>query len=167
MANKLFQKPKTIKEVRYEDGSLSKHNDKNGTKYLIFDPKNITAFECVKGVANPSEGENKLVYIKERLACMWGNEEIEEYVLVDKGSKDIFDSLCVEKVALAHKQDFIKAKVDDVIITYSHKKGAFSRFHYNVWFEYDDNYYYLYIKTCDGGKFKSLMEEFLTYKKTI
>ena len=161
MANKLFQGQKNIKEVRY-DSSLSKHNDGEGTQYLLFDPKNITSFECFKGM----EGE-KLVYIKERVVCMWGNEEIEEYVVVDSEKRDIFESLCKEEVALANKQDFVKAKVDDVIINYSHKAGLFSRFHYNVWFEYAVNYYYLYIKTCDGKKFKVLMEEFLTYKKII
>ena len=161
MANKLYKGQKNIKEVRY-DSSLSKHNDSNGTNYLLFDPKNITSFECFKGM----EGE-KTVYIKERLSCMWGNEEIEEYVVVDNSQKDIFESLCSEQVALANKQDFVKAKVDDVIIQYSHKSGMFSRFHYNVWFEYADTFYYLYIKTCDGKKFKTLMEEFLTYKKII
>ena len=162
MANKLFKKPTNIKEVRYADGSISKHNDASGTQYLLFDPKNITSFECVKGM----EGE-KLAYIKERLICMWGNEEIEEYVLVDDTQKEMFANLCQEQIASANKQDFVKAKVDDVIIRYSHKAGMFSRFHYNVWFEYADTYYYLYIKTCDGTKFKALMEEFLTYKKII
>ena len=162
MANKLYDRPKNIKEVRYEDGSISKHNDKHGTSYILFDPKNITSFECFKGM----EGD-KLVYIKERLACMWGNEEIEEYVLVDDTQRDMFASLCKEEVALANKQDFIKAKVDDTIIEYSHKAGMFSRFHYNVWFDLAGTYYYLYIKTCDGVKFKALMEEFLTYKKTL
>lgn len=162
MANKIFSRPKNIKELRYDGGSLSKHNDKYGTQYLLFDPKNITSFECVKGMAG-----DKLVYIKERLLCMWGNEEIEEYVLVDAEQKDIFASLCKEQIALDNKQDFVKAKVDDVIIQYSHKAGMFSRFHYNVWFEYAGNYYYIYIKTCDGVKFKALMEEFLTYKKII
>ncbi|MDE7208705.1 MAG: hypothetical protein K2O31_02370, partial [Clostridia bacterium] len=76
MANKLFNRPKNIKEVRYVDCSISKHNDASGTQYLLFDPKNITSFECFKGMA----GE-KLAYIKEHLICMWGNEEIEEYVL--------------------------------------------------------------------------------------
>ena len=108
-----------------------KHNDKSGTSYLLFDPKNITAFECVKGM----EGE-KLVYIKERLLCMWGNEEIEEYVLLDDTQKDMFASLCNEQSATANKQDFVKAKVDDVIIQYTHKTGMISRFPYNVWFEY-------------------------------
>lgn len=194
MANKIFQKPKNIKEIRYLDGSISKHNDRFGTAYLLFDPQNITAYECIKGIekttdakkTNGSTSENaentvgeqadaqntaqeleKVVYIKERLACMWGNEEIEEYVLVDKDYKDIFANLCNSETVFAHKQDFVKAKVDDVIIEYSHKKGLFSRYHYNVWFEYGDNYYYLYIKTCDGGKFKKLMEEFLIDKKTI
>ena len=162
MANKLFSRPKNIKEIKYEGGSLSKHNDVSGTQYLLFDPKNITSFECAKGMYG-----DKLVYIKERLICMWGNEEIEEYVLVDSEQKDIFASLCQEQIALDNKQDFVKAKVDDVIIEYSHKAGVFSRFHYNVWFEYAGNYYYIYIKTCDGAKFKALMEEFLTYKKVI
>ncbi|MDE7191515.1 MAG: hypothetical protein K2O35_03520 [Clostridia bacterium] len=162
MANKLFNRPKNVKEVRYADGSISKHNANGGTQYLLFDPKNITSYECFKGMAGES-----LAYIKERLICMWGNEEIEEYVLVDETQKDMFASLCNEQVAAANKQDFVKAKVDDVIIEYSHKAGMFSRFHYNVWFEYAGNYYYLYIKTCDGTKFKALMEEFLTYKKII
>ena len=162
MANKLFSRPKNIKETTYVDGSISKHNDKNNTSYILFDPKNITAFECFKGM----EGD-KLVYIKERLVCMWGNEEIEEYALVDDTQREMFASLCKEDVALANKQDFVKAKVDDVIIEYSHKAGMFSRFHYNVWFELAGNYYYLYIKTCNGTKFKTLMEEFLTYKKTL
>ena len=162
MANKLFSTPKNIKEEKYVDGSLSKHNDKNGTAYILFDPKNITAFECCKGMMG-----DKLVYIKEHLSCMWGNEEIEEYVLVDETQRDIFASLCKQEVAQANKQDFIKARVDDTIIEYSHKAGMFSRFHYNVWFEYAGVYYYLYIKTCDGAKFKTLMEEFLTYKKTL
>lgn len=162
MANKIFQKPKMVKEIKYLDMSISKHNDKFGTRYLLFDPKNITAFECVKGMA----GEN-LIYIKERLACMWGNEEIEEYVAVGKEGRAMFEKLCSQSVAAANKQDFIKAKADDVVITYSHKSGMFSRFYYNVWFEYADEYYYLYIKTCDGGKFKALMEEFLTYKKIV
>ena len=162
MANKLFKGDKSIKQVRYVGGSLSKYNDGSGTKYLLFDPKNITSFECYKGM----EGD-KLVYLKERLACMWGNEEIEEYVVVDDTKRGIFEELCSKDVALANKQDFVKAKVDDVIIQYSHKSGLFSRFHYNVWFEYEGTYYYLYIKTCDGKKFKTLMEEFLTYKKTI
>ena len=161
MANKLFQRPKNIKEVRY-DGSLSKYNDGNNTSYLLFDPKNITSFECFKGM----DGE-KTVYIKERLICMWGNEEIEEYVLLDDTQKDMFASLCNEQSATANKQDFVKAKVDDVIIQYTHKTGMFSRFHYNVWFEYAGVNYYLYIKTCDGKKFKALMEEFLTYKKVL
>lgn len=162
MANKLFKRPKQVKEVRYIDGSISKHNDNLGTKYLLFDPKNITSYECIKGMR-----EDELAYIKERLVCMWGNEEIEEYVVVDDAAKDMFASLCEEQVALANKQDFVKAKVDDVIIRYSHKSGMFSRFYYNVWFEYAGTYYYLYIKTCDGAKFKALMEEFLTYKKII
>ena len=200
MANKIFQKPKTVKEIRYLDGSISKHNAKYGTAYLLFDPKNITSYECIKGVEKTADADlkseivdttqsaavdatdatqanvnapdateslEKVIYIKERLACMWGNEEIEEYVLVDKSCKDMFEGLCNKETALAHKQDFIKARVGDIVIEYSHKKGMFSRYHYNVWFEYAGTYYYLYIKTCDGGKFKSLMEEFLTDKKTI
>ncbi|MDE6189169.1 MAG: hypothetical protein K2G37_02645, partial [Clostridia bacterium] len=88
MANKykLFAKPKTVDEIKYT--SISKHNADCGSNYILFDPKNITSFECFKG-----QVDGKIVYIREKLACMWGNEDIEEYVVVDDCEKDSFESI--------------------------------------------------------------------------
>ena len=149
MANKLFSKPRYVKESKYS--SLSKHNANVGSEYILFDPPNVTSFECAKG-----EVDGKLVYIREKLACMWGNEDIEEYVVIDDSLKEYFDDIRKKK-----SEVIVKAKVGDIIIEYTHESGRFSRFHYNVWFERNGVYYYLYIRTCDGKKFKSLMEEFI------
>ena len=154
MANKLFSKPKGIRECKYT--SISRHNAEFSSEYILFDPPSVTSFECAKG-----EKDGEIVYIREKLVCMWGNEDIEEYVLLDNDCKDIFESYRSESAAAAHGQTFTKAKVEDVTIEYSHKKGVFSRHHYNVWFERRGIYYYLYVKTSDGRKFKSLMEEFI------
>lgn len=153
MANKLFKGIKGIKEKDYT--SISKHNAQNGSRIILFDPPNLTSFKCVSGY----DGE-KQVYIKESLACMWGNEEIEEYAVVDKDSEEFFAVSSEEEIKKS-KQEYKKAKVGDVVIEYTHKSGMFSRFFYNVWFEYDGTKYYLFIKTCDGKKFKKLMEDFI------
>lgn len=153
MENKLFEDIKGVKE--YEYTSISKHNAANETKYILFDPPNLTSFKCVIG-----RKDGKDIYIKEKLACMWGNEEIEEYVLLDDEYTSCFalpDKTLFEK----NKTEYVKAKVGDTNIEYTHKKGMFSRFIYNVWFEYGGNKYYLFIKTCNGKKFKVLMEEFI------
>lgn len=147
MANKLFSKPRKIKEKKYT--SISKHNAQFASEYILFDPPNVTAFECVKG-----EVDGKTVYIREKLACMWGNEDIEEYVVVDESVKEYFENIRI-------KETLVKAKVGDIIIEYTHASGRFSRHHYNVWFERNGVYYYLYIRTSDGKKYKALMEEFI------
>ena len=154
MANKrkAFVKPKTVDEVKYT--SISKHNAERASEYIFFDPKNITSFECKQGFV----GE-KPIYIRETLACMWGNEDIEEYVVIDGSAKDLFDS------ARPKDGSIIKAKVGDIVIDYTHTEGRFSRRHYNVWFERAGVYYYLYIRTSDGRKFKSLMEDFIENPK--
>ena len=148
MANKLFSKPRRVKESKYS--SISKHNAGLGSEYILFDPPNVTSFECAKG-----EVDEKIVYIREKLTCMWGNEDIEEYVIIDDSVKEYFEDIRKKQ------SDVVKAKVGDIIIEYTHASGRFSRFHYNVWFERKGVYYYLYIRTCDGRKFKALMEEFI------
>ncbi len=153
MANKLFKDIEGVVESDYT--SISKHNAENNTSIILFDPPNLTSFKCQKG-----EKEGKIVYIKERLVCMWGNDEIEEYALLDDKFSDYF-ALPSEEVIKKSKQEFVKAKVGDTIIEYTHKKGMFSRFFYNVWFEYNGTKYYLFIKTCTGKKFKALMEDFI------
>ena len=150
MANKLFSKPRIVKEKKYT--SISKHNAEFSTKYILFDPPNVTAFECAQGLV-----DGRLVYIHEKLACMWGNEDIEEYVVLDDTLKKYFDDVRPKE----GDDTLVKAKVGDIIIEYTHKSGSFSRYHYNVWFEKDGVYYYLYIRTSDGRKFKTLMEEFI------
>ncbi|MDE5616772.1 MAG: hypothetical protein K2I78_03190 [Clostridia bacterium] len=150
MANKLFAKPKTVREKNYT--SISKHNAACGSEYILFDPPNVTSFECAVG-----EKDGKNVYIREKLACMWGNEDIEEYVAVDDSAREYFLTLMPKDGS----DTLIKAKAGDTVIEYTHKKGRFSRHHYNVWFERNGALYYLYIRTSDGAKFKSLMEEFL------
>ncbi|MDE6758421.1 MAG: hypothetical protein K2J89_03980 [Clostridia bacterium] len=149
MANKLFSKPRQVKEKKYT--SISKHNASFSTEYILFDPPNVTSFECAKG-----EIDGRTVYIREKLACMWGNEDIEEYVVVDDEVKEYFENIRIKESGA-----LVKAKVGDIIIEYTHKSGSFSRYHYNVWFERNGAYYYLYLRTSDGRKFKALMEEFI------
>lgn len=153
MANKLFGDIKGVKE--YEYASISKHNATNASDIILFDPPNLTSFKCVIG---RKDGED--VYIKEKLACMWGNEEIEEYVLLDNAYAEYF-KVPEKQVFEKQKTQYQRAKVADTIVEYSHRKGRFSRFIYNVWFEYGARKYYLFIKTCNGKKFKALMEEFI------
>lgn len=155
MANKLFKKPRDIKECKYS--SISKHNAANSSGYLLFDPPNLTSFECFKGQRDGND-----VYIREKLACMWGNEDIEEYVILEDKLRSEIDNLFVSNCS----REIIKARVGDVILDYTHASGRFSREHYNVKFTYNNVLYYLYIKTSDGRKFKSLMEEFLQNKLT-
>lgn len=153
MANKLFDGIKGVKEYKYT--SISKHNAANKSEYILFDPPNLTSFKCEIG-----RKDGKDVYIKEKLACMWGNEEIEEYVLLDEEYAQFFKTPDKE-VFQRQKCEYVKAKVDDTLVEYTHRKGMFSRFIYNVWFEYKGIKYYLFVKTSDGKKFKSLMEEFI------
>lgn len=150
MANKLFVKLKEAREIKYT--SISKHNALCGSEYILFDPPNITSFECAKG-----EVDGRIVYIREKLACMWGNEDIEEYVVIDAAARQAFEDV--------KPKDIIKARVGDTVVEYTQKRGRFMRRHYNVWFERGGAYYYLYIRTSDGGKFKTLMEDFIEKAK--
>lgn len=145
MANKLFS-PKGIKEVNEE--SISKYNAANGTKYLLFDPGDITEFKCRRGMA-----DGKTVYLYEKLQIMFGNHEIEEYCFTQKG---VFDR--------AVMKDAKSARVEDLHILYTRKKGFLIRTFYNVFFEYEGVEYYLYIVVSDEKKFNSLMYEFAREK---
>lgn len=140
MASKLFS-PKGIKEVKEE--SVSKYNAANGTKYLIFDPRDITEFKCRRGVKG-----DKTVYLYEKLQIMFGNHEIEEYCFTEKG---VFDRSLMK--------DAKPARVEDMQIFYIKKKGLL-RTAFNVFFEYGGIEYYLYIIVSGEKKFNSLMCEF-------
>ena len=146
MANKLYS-PKGIKEV--EEKSISKYNAANGTEYLLFDPSDITEFKCRRGVAG-----DRTVYLYEKLQLMFGNHEIEEYCFTEKG---VFDKSLMK--------DARPARVEDMQILYKSKKGFF-RTSYNVYFEYGDAEYYLYIVVSDEKKFNNLMCEFAREKLT-
>lgn len=141
MANKLYS-PKGIKET--EEQSISKYNAANGTKYLLFDPRDISAFKCKRGIK-----DGRTVYLYEKLQIMFGNHEIEEYCFTEKG---IFDRSLTK--------DWKPARVEDLQILYTRKKGLLIRTFYNVFFEYEGVEYYLYIVVSDESKFNALMCEF-------
>ena len=140
MASKLYS-PKGIKEV--DEESISKYNAVNGTRYLLFDPSDITDFKCKRGVR-----DGRTVYIYEKLQIMFGNHEIEEYCFTEKG---VFDRSLMQNAK--------PARVEDMQILYTRKKGFF-RTAYNVFFEYEGAEYYLYIVVSGDKKFNSLMCEF-------
>lgn len=145
MANKLYS-PVGIKEIKEE--SISKYNAANGTKYLLFDPGDITEFKCRRGVK-----DGRTVYLYEKLQLMFGNHEIEEYCFTEKG---IFDRSLMK--------DAKPARVEDLQISYTRKKGFLIRTFYNVFFEYKGTEYYLYIVVSDEKKFNALMCEFAKEK---
>lgn len=140
MASKLYS-PKGIKEV--DEESISKYNAANGTRYLLFDPRDITEFKCKRGVR-----DGRTVYLYEKLQIMFGNHEIEEYCFTEKG---VFDRSLMQNAK--------PARVEDMQILYTRKKGFF-RTSYNVFFEYEGVEYYLYIVVSGDEKFNSLMCEF-------
>lgn len=140
MASKLFS-PKGVKEIQEE--SISKYNAANGTKYLLFDPRDITEFKCRRGIK-----DGRTVYLYEKLQLMFGNHEIEEYCFTERG---VFDRSVMK--------DAKPARVEDIQIIYTRKKGFF-RTSFNVFFEYEGVEYYLYIVVSDEKKFNSLMCEF-------
>ena len=140
MASKLYS-PKGIKEV--DEESISKYNAANGTRYLLFDPRDITEFKCKRGVR-----DGRTVYLYEKLQIMFGNHEIEEYCFTEKG---VFDRSLMQNAK--------PARVEDMQILYTRKKGFF-RTAYNVFFEHEGAEYYLYIVVSGDEKFNSLMCEF-------
>ncbi len=145
MASKKLFSPKGIKET--DEESISKYNAANGTRYLLFNPKDITEFRCKRGTV-----DGKTVYLYEKLQIMFGNHEIEEYCFTEKG---IFD-----RSLMADAQ---RARAEDLHILYVRKKGFF-RTSYNVFFEYEGTEYYLYIVVSGDNKFNELMCEFAKEK---
>ena len=146
MPNKLF-KPKGIKE-RFVT-SISRWNEAHGTRYLLFDMRDISGYKSRGGYDKSGE----LVYLKEYFSIMFGNHELEEYVFVKKG---VFDKSIMKGAKCV--------KVGDDVLEYTYKKGAFSRRYYNAYFEYEGVDYYLYVKTCNDVKFSQLMQEFFAEK---
>ena len=145
MANKQI-KFKGVKEEKFT--SISKYNAANSTNYYLFDPKNITGFKCMKGKL----GDN-LAYLFEFIQCMWGNDEIYEYVILDDSLKAQLD--------LSQFGDIQSVDISNVKINYVFKKGLFQRYLYNAVFEIKNTTYYLYVKTIDGNRFFNLLKEFI------
>ena len=112
--------------------SISKYSAREEKDLLFFDPDNITDFKANIGKRNDSS------YLFEFIQTMWGNDEIYEYIL----SSDI-------DVDLSQFGDVKEGIIQKLGISYKYteKKGLFSRYLYNVYFEYKNERYYLYIKT--------------------
>lgn len=146
MPNKLF-KPKGVKERK--SSSIADYNSEHGTKYLIFAMRDVTDMKSETGYG----GDGKPVYLKEFFSIMFGNHELTEYVLLDPS---VFDEAAIDGAK--------RVKVGNCELSYTYRKGAFSRRHYNARFEYDGVQYYVYLKTCNDVKFSQLMTEFFEGK---
>ena len=73
-------------------------------------------------------------------------------------------TVSADKSDEAAMKDAKRVKVGDCELSYTYRKGAFSRRHYNARFEYDGVQYYVYLKTCNDVKFSQLMTEFFEGK---
>ena len=135
--------------IEEEAISISKYNAANGTKYYLFDPDNITNFKSKIGKLN-----GDLAYLFEYIQVMWGNDEIHEYVILDKSLlKDINLNEIVKVKSV---------KFDDVSLQFAMKKSFFGRYKYYALLNIKNTTYYLYIKTISGEKrFEKIIEEFL------
>ena len=112
--------------------SISKYSARENKDLLFFDPDNITDFKAKMGKHDNS------AYLFEFIQTMWGNDEVNEYIV----SKDI-------EIDLTQFGAVQTAKLEKLQIEYSYtlKKGCFSRYIYNVYFEYKNERYYLFVKT--------------------
>lgn len=137
MKNKINQKAG-------DDIALYNHN--NGTRLYSFNPNNITDFKSFIG-----EIDGKIVYLKEELEIMCGNEFIEEYVYLDN---DYCESVEGEKKVF-----------DGVEITIQTKKHFFARNSYVLSFNIDGYEYIVNIKTTTPAKVDKLMREFFDRNK--
>ena len=142
MPNKLFA-PKGIRDKKAE--SIADYNAAHGTRYRIFAMRDVTDLKSYVGC----DREGKVVYLKEFFSIMFGNHELTEYVLLDP---TLFDD--------GSMKDAKRVRVGEHELRYTYRKGAFSRRHYNAWFECDGVWYYVYLKTCNDVKFSQLMTEF-------
>ena len=79
MANRIkFQ----AKEEKLD--SICKIADREKKDYLFFDPDNITSYKATIG----NRG-NSPCYLFEFIQTMWGNDEINEYILLDNTQIDL------------------------------------------------------------------------------
>ena len=129
MANRV--KFQNVKEETLD--SICKISDREQKPYLFLDPDNVTGFKCAIGKIGDVPS-----YLFEFIQTMWGNDEIYEYILKD----DL-------KIDLSQFGPIKEAKLPklDLTIQYTEKKGLFSRYLYNVYFEYKNERYYLFVKT--------------------
>ena len=138
---------KGVKERR--SCSIADYNAGHGTKYLIFAMRDVTDLRSFVGYGK----DGRAVYLKEFFSIMFGNHELTEYVLLDP---TVFDETVMDGAK--------RVRVGDCELSYTYRKGAFSRRHYNARFEYDGVQYYVYLKTCNDVKFSQLMTEFFESK---
>lgn len=120
---------------------IALYNQKNATRLFSFNPDNITDFKSYVG-----EIDGKVVYLKEEIEIMCGNEFIEEYVYLDndycenvEGEKKIFDGY---------------------EITIQSEKHFFARNKYVLSFSVDGHSYLVKIKATKPTKVDKLMREF-------
>lgn len=137
----------TIKAKEQKYKSIAEFNVINNKTFYLFNPKNITEFKCGVGLE-----DDKQVFIHEHLECMWGNDEIDEYVFFDDYKLQDFEDFKLS--------DVNKVEYDGIEVFYSMSKSFFGRLKYCAVFEIDNNRYYLYIKTIKQERFFSLLKEF-------
>ena len=112
--------------------SISKYSARENKELLFFNPDNITSFKAKMGKHDNS------AYLFEFIQTMWGNDEVNEYIV----SKDVeIDLTQFGAVQSGNLEKF------NIQYSYTLKKGLFSRYLYNVYFEYKNERYYLFIKT--------------------
>ena len=129
MANRI--EFKGVKEESLD--SLCKISDRESKPYLFADPDNVTGFKCSLGKIG-----DKPSYLFEFIQTMWGNDEIYEYILFDDTQIDLSQFGEVKEDTLSKL---------NIKYSYTLKKGLFSRYLYNVYFEYKNERYYLFVKT--------------------
>ena len=129
MANRISFKG--IKEEQKD--SICKISDRESKPYLFADPDNVTGFKCSLGKIG-----DKPSYLFEFIQTMWGNDEIYEYIL--------FDDTNIDLSQLGEVKEDTISKLN-ITYKYTLKKGLFSRYLYNVYFEYKNERYYLFVKT--------------------
>lgn len=134
-----------VKEERYE--SIAKYNVVNNRSYYLFNPMNVTSFKCKIGKESDKE-----VYIYEHLECMWGNDEIDEYVFFDDFKLQEFEDFKLEPY-------INNINFEGIDVFYTFKTSILGKWIYNAIYEVDNVRYYVIIKTIDPKKFLKLMKE--------
>ena len=126
-----------VNRIKFKDfdetslDSISKYSAREGKDLLFFDPDNITDFKASMGKKDSAS------YLFEFIQTMWGNDEIYEYIVsgID--------------IDLSQFGNIKEGELQKLGIKYSYteKKGLFGRYLYNVYFEYKNERYYLFVKT--------------------